>query len=417
MEAALQRVDRAGGTAAKRPGRAALGSAAKSSTTSPSPARAAPTGAAKRRERYAGLATASDWLAARATALAPGVPAGDMYRTCDCRHIRKERGVGVHYSALHQSAHYSGLVTCGSVWACPVCTAVIQERRRGELRQLIGWAYQQGFSPAMVTLTFPHCRFDRLDDLLERQAAAFRKFRSGNVWTLFKRRAGYAGLVRSLELTHGSNGWHPHTHEIWLIRRMGKAERADFLKFIRERWLKCCIAVGLVDPADDAKCRAFLRHAVDVRHEVKDSEYLAKQDSSRAWGVDREVVSGSSKAARAGGVHPHELLIRQGKGDRMRYLEYVDAMKGRRQLYWSPGLKKACGVEDKSDEVLADESREPAEQLGVLSADEWSIIRAKGKRAHVLEAAEAGGWDGVIRYIITLGCDPYGMRDPDPPPE
>lgn len=418
MDAVAQRVDRAGGAAARGPSGPTLGSTAKSSTTCTSPAGTAPTAAAKRRERYVGLSTASEWLSARALALAPGREAGDMYRTCDCRYIRKERTVGIQYSAAHQGAHYSGLVTCGSVWACPVCTAVIQERRRGELRQLIEWAYHQGMAPAMITFTFPHVRFDRLDGLLDRQAQAFRKLRAGNVWTLFKRRSGFRGLVRSLELTHGRNGWHPHTHEIWLLQYMTEDERREFLVFLRERWLKCCIDAGLVDPADAAQRAAFMLHSVDVKFEVKDSEYLAKQDSSRAWGADREVVSGSGKKARAaGGVHPHEFLIRQAKGDRARFMEYVDAMKGRRQLYWSPRLKKACGVQDIKDEVLAQESREPAEQLGELSADDWAIIRSKGKRAEVLEVAETGNWDLVMRYIISIGCDPYGMRDPDPPPE
>ncbi len=414
MDAATQRDKRTGGTAARAPQGRPLGNTAKSSTTCAS-ARTVPTAAEKRAQRYEALSTARSWLSVRAHSLAPVREAGDLYRTCDCRYVRKDRRVGVQYSAQHQGAHYSGLVTCGSVWACPVCTAVIQQRRRGELTQLIDWAYKkQGLAPAMVTLTFPHCRFDRLDDLLERQAAAFKKLRSGNVWTLFKRRSGFRGLVRSLELTHGRHGWHPHTHELWLIRRMDEDERREFLVFLRERWLKCCIEAGLVDPADDAQRAAFMLHSVDVRFEVNDSDYLAKQDSSRAWGVDREIVSGAGKKARvAGGVHPHEFLIRRDRGDRQRFLEYVDAMKGKRQLYWSPGLKKACGVDDLDDETVADESREPAELLGELSADDWSIIRAKNKRAQVLEVAETGNWDLVMRYIISIGCDPYGMRDQD----
>lgn len=420
MDAAIQgAAKRTGGIAARAPQGRPLGNTAKSSTTCAS-ARTVPTAAEKRAQRYEALSTARSWLSLRAHALAPNKLAGDVYRTCDCRYARRERRVGVQYSAAHQGAHYSGLVTCGSVWACPVCTAVIQNRRRVELTTLIDWAYKQGLTPAMVTLTFPHARFDRLDDLMGRQAAAFAKFRAGNVWTLFKRRSGFKGLVRSLELTHGRHGWHPHTHELWLIRRMDEDEQRAFLVFLRERWLKCCQEVGLVDPANDAQRAAFMLHAVDVRFEVNDSDYLAKQDSSRAWGVDREVVAGANKKARvAGGVHPHEFLIRQEKGDRARFLEYVDAMKGRAQLYWSPGLKDACGLKDVKDEVLADESREPAELLGELSADDWSIIRSKGKRAQVLEVAETGNWDLVMRYIISIGCDPYGMRDPsaDPPPD
>lgn len=36
----------------------------------------------------------------------------------------------------------------------------------------------------------------------------FKKFKDG---------IGYEGLVRGLELTYGSNGWHPHTHELWVL--------------------------------------------------------------------------------------------------------------------------------------------------------------------------------------------------------
>ena len=35
-------------------------------------------------------------------------------------------------------------------------------------------------------------------------------------------RQGFKGLIRSLEVTHGANGWHPHTHELWFLK--GSAE-------------------------------------------------------------------------------------------------------------------------------------------------------------------------------------------------
>lgn len=386
-----------------------LGNTAKSSSPHPT-AREKQQG--KRAERYEALSFARFVLGKYAKVIDPKREPGDLYRTHDCRYVRRARMVGVHYSAAHQSAHYSNLATCGSVWACPVCCAVVQQRRRSELAQLITWAYANDYRPCMVTFTFPHKAFNSLQDLKERQRAAFTRLRGGKAWDKFKKRCGFGGLVRSLEVTHGDNGWHPHTHEIWLIRHLTPTAQADFMADLKERWKKVCIAAGLLDASNQSQVFAFDLHAVDVRFGVNDSDYLAKQDSSRAWGADREVATASSKSGRAKGVHPHEFLIRRRKGDAALYLEYVNGMAGSRQLFWSHGLKDLVGVEDVTDEVLADESLTPSDLLGDLSADEWAVIRKKRLRAQLLDVAESGDWQKVRLFLSRrAGISPYG-----PPP-
>ncbi|MNO60492.1 Replication protein [compost metagenome] len=360
---------------------------------------------AKRAGRYSALSTAREWMFRRAQLVDREKNPGDIYRTHDCKWARRKEHVDVFFDALHQGAHYGGLATCGSVWACPVCAAKVQQRRREELTQLVSWTYDQELEPVMVTLTFPHTRFDSLGDLLSKQRQAFERLRSGKVWQKFKQKYGYTGLVRSLELTHGRNGWHPHTHELWIIRPLQPSERAAFHDFIRERWAKVCAKVGLLDMADAEQLRAFFSHSVDVRYQVNDSDYLAKQDSSRAWGVDRELASASSKSGRRSGVHPHEFLVRQAPGDYDLFLEYVDSMKGARQLFWSRGLKDLVGVIDQSDEELSEESQEHADLLGLLTAEQWRFVRGNDARAELLDAAETGGWAAVLALLASLGCE------------
>lgn len=361
----------------------------------------------KRAERYEALAYARFVLGRYAKLKDPRREPGDVYRTHDCRYVRRARTVGVHFSAAHQSAHYSNLATCGSVWACPLCCAVVQQRRRVELSQLITWAYANDYRPCMVTFTFPHKSFNTLEDLKDRQRDAFVRLRRGSPWERFKKRCGFGGLVRSLEVTHGDNGWHPHTHEIWLIRHLSPTAQADFLGDLKDRWKKVCIAAGLLDPDNVSQVFAFDLHAVDVRFGVNDSDYLAKQDSSRAWGADREIASASSKSGRGKGVHPHEFLIRRRKGDALLYLEYVNGMAGSRQLFWSHGLKGLVGVEDVTDEILADESLTPSDMLGDLSADEWAMVRYKRLRAQLLTVAETGDWLKVQTFLVrVVGISP-----------
>lgn len=365
---------------------------------------------AARAERYQALAQARSWMGRRVNVFKPEEQfPGNVYRTFDCRHVRTAHFVGLHYRPEYFQAHYRGIATCGSVWACPVCASVIQERRRLELEHLVQWADDNGLQAIMVTFTFPHTGFDTLTELLDRQADAFLRFRRGSPFTRLKQSLGFEGLVRSLEVTHGlRNGWHPHTHELWLVdASVGQACRARLV----ELWERACIAAGLLDPADQAKVEAFRLHSVDVRLNASSGDYLAKQDSSRKWGITHEVAKATSKAGKAKGCHPHEFLVRKAPGDEARYFEYLEAMKGRRQLFWSPGLKGRCGLDDVDDQVIAEEASDEADLLGNLVQDEWDFIRSKRVVAQVLDAAEVGGWELVMRYLKRLG---YRDR---PPPE
>lgn len=389
------------GQAATKAPTGSLGNNAKSSS---------PQQRAKRAERYAALSTARSWLGRVAAKIDPERSPGQVYRTHDCRFARRSEFVKVLFNAKHQSAHYGNLATCGSVWACPLCCALIQQRRRPEVAQLVEWSYSQGYEPQMITLTFPHTKFDSLGDLLSKQREAFRRLRSGKVWQEFKNRYQFQGLVRSLELTHGVNGWHPHTHELWITRPLTKAERGQFHAFILERWVKACAAVGLLDQSDSVQSHAFRLRSVDVRFQATSSEYLVKQDKGRAWGVDREMATSSSKAGKAAGCHPHQFLVRQAKGDFDLYLEYVNAMKGARQLFWSPGLKDRVGVEEVADELLAEREDEKADCLGLLTAQQWRFVRGNDARAELLDVAEAMGWPGVVSLLRSLGCELLAYR-------
>lgn len=376
-----------------------LGITAKSS---PPPTREMGASAA-RAEKYGALHQARIWIGRRVNAMHPEVQyPGEIFRTFDCRNVRTSCMVEVRHTT-GMAANYRNLATCGSVWACPVCASRIQERRRLELEHLVEWAADQGLQAIMVTFTFPHTGFDSLGDLLARQADAFKRFRRGSPFARLKASIGFQGLVRSLEVTHGlTNGWHPHTHELWLVSpAVGQEIRARLV----ELWERACIAAGLLDPADQSKVYAFRQHSVDVRLNASSGDYLAKQDSSRKWGITHEVAKATSKAGKAKGVHPHEFLVRMAKGDEARYFEYLEAMKGKRQLFWSPGLKDRCGLDEVSDDDLA-LGGDDADLLGNLNQDEWDFIRAKRLAALVLDAAEIGGFDLILRFLKRRGYKP-----------
>lgn len=360
---------------------------------------------AARAERYALLSTARKVLSAEG--LRQGLVYGhDFHRTAKCRFIRcGGPNVEVHREKQTGGAFYVNLTACGSVWTCPVCTALIQERRRQEIEQAVEWSYAQGLQPMLVTLTFPHRSWHKLADLLDQQADALRRLRAGAPWTRWKTRAGYRGLIRALELTHGVNGWHPHTHELWFVGAHVNA--SDARAQILARWESACAAAGLLDLGDAAQLKAFREHAVDTKGWCSASDYLAKQDDSRHWGVDREVAKASSKSGKKSGLHPFGLLALARDGDARAaalYVEYAETMRAKksRQHYWSPGLKDEVGVNERSDEELAGESRAKADILGRLDDEDWKTVRDANARAQVLDAAELGGWPAVRALVDSL---------------
>lgn len=317
--------------------------------------------------------------------------------------------VNVFKSQEYNSAFYGNLVICGNVWACPVCAAKIQERRRGEIAQAIEWAYSSGLTASMITLTIPHTITDRLKPLLERQAEALRRMRSGRRFQRFKERYGYQGLIRSLELTRGQNGWHPHTHELWFTDHLSELDQIEMKREILAMWENACVRHGILDPTDQKRVSAFRQHSVDIRFNADSSDYLAKQDDSRNWGVDREMSKGSSKTK---GTHPFGILAKCDKREnKVLWLEYTDAIKGKRQLYWSRGLKDLVGLDEKDDSELAEESREKADLLGLLSANDWKLITSSSSQSAVLDAAENQGWEGIVVLLARL------RRGGEPDPE
>jgi len=388
-----------------------LGTTAKSSSPPPDRTKAR----ASRALKYQALSHAAHILRKRARRLDPSAYPGDRYRTCDCRHHRHS-DVEVMRSLEHGSAFYAGLVTCGSVWACPVCASRIQERRRLEIEHAIDWAKAEGLTPVLVTFTFPHHKWNSLRDLISQQREAFKILRRGRAWMKVKP-AG--GLIRSLEVTHGeANGWHPHTHELWFCDPANIPDHPTLVPL----WESACRRSGLLsyrpdDPRTGYLYASFLCNSIVIQDTDRAvSDYLAKQDDdANTWGPSHEIAKATSKEGRAKGVHPHRFLTRKAPGDEALFLEYVDAMKGARQLFWSPGLKARCGLLDQTDEQLAEESRDNADCLAHLTDDQWQVVRGNDARAELLDAAESGGLPAVRALLASLGAPVPSVGYPSAP--
>jgi hypothetical protein len=318
-------------------------------------------------------------------------------RTAHClRNRQKGKDIQVWRSVEHNTASYKGLQTCGSVWACPVCSAKISERRRVELQSAIALHQAAGGQVLLATFTNPHYLGDNLGEVLAGQAKALAYLNSGRAAVQLFSDMGCVGQVRALEVTHGrlravNNGWHPHYHVLLFVR--SALDLVAFRERLFARWVAACIKSGLKAPS--------LEHGVRLDDGSKAAAYASK------WGLESEMTKGHTKKANHGET-PFDLLRAYlEKGDKHAsslFLEFAETFKGKRQLHWSKGLKKRFGIGDATDEELAEKQEDQAALLGTITVEQWRrILRFEG-RAIVLQLA-VEGWEAVALYLNSISTE------------
>lgn len=326
------------------------------------------------------------------------------HRVANC--LRSRQGgkqVQVLMSRKHKSASYSGLQTCGSVWVCAVCAAKIVERRRVEIAQAKAAHEALGGFLLLLTLTCPHYMRDNLAQLLANQAKALKFFNQDFSARKVFKEMGCIGQIRALETTHGrlsdqNNGWHPHYHVLLFAGLEGvsvtpdEAQRKDWAARLYLRWAACCERAGLGTPSYE--------HGLKLDNGEKADKYVAK------WGLEDEMTKGHTKTA-INGETPFDLLralLDDENDDQAKalFIEFAEAFHGKRQLYWSTGLKKRYGIGEASDEELAAKAEDNAYLLGTITTEQWrDVLRAEAV-CLVLQLAEGGGWDAVSLYLDSI---------------
>lgn len=247
-------------------------------------------------------------------------------------------------------ASYQGLMTCGSVWSCPRCSAVIAHTRSAEIAPAVRECYRLGGKVYLLTLTMRHTSKDRLAQLWDGLSAGWRSAFGTRKWTgqrartvmragkptLVAARVGdaelfdIAGMTRVVEATYGGptrggNGWHLHIHAlVFTASGMESALRPElplwcdgldrewfarntFAARIHERWSNGLRKAGFRSPGSVA---------VDVRDVAADGadyigRYLSKATCDAATKMGFEIAGGQvEKSARTQRNRtPFEILV------------------------------------------------------------------------------------------------------------
>ncbi|HDR6313188.1 TPA: protein rep, partial [Bacillus cereus] len=288
-------------------------------------------------------------------------------------------------------AFFSGLMVCGSVWTCPVCAAKISERRRNELKTAFDLHKKDGGYIALLTLTFSHKKFDRLEDILSAFAKATKKFMSGKSYQNIRDEMGLIGRVRALEVTYGVNGFHPHAHIALFYTQRTDLEYME--KKMYDLWEKAC---------DKFDLKVNSKYGLKLENGRNSDEYIAKHGR---WGLDQELSKAHIKKPKDGSLQPFDFLKNYLATEDEKYLilfrEYAEHFKGKRQLQWSRGLKKRFTLEEKTDDELAKEKTEEADLLGLIDYDVWKKILKNNHRSYFLDLCEKNDFEEALNIVTS----------------
>lgn len=302
------------------------------------------------------------------------------------------------------AVHTKGVKRCASPWACPVCAPTIAERRAQEIdKEITDW-WAGGGTCLMVTATLSHKHGDDLDGLLELLQAAWsrtwrweaphestRKGQEGTITNAQRvRPKWYGGQIRTVEVTHGVNGWHPHIHAV--VFTVGDV--AEAVAKLGVRW---------VDSVGKLGGSCSLPVAWDVRAITTSADvagYVTKVENG--WSAGKEIAKADQKRH---GVTPWMLLEQAVAGDlkaKALFKVYERATRGRRRIVASPGF--ALVEDSEAAEAVLDA---PLAAIVQVRAREWrQLLRSRRAAALLsdvgdLAAGRLAVWVWPASWLVT----------------
>jgi len=275
-------------------------------------------------------------------------------RFTHARVLNCQKTIGrVEFQRSGDVARLSGVMACGSVWLCPVCS----QRIAFERCEMIKQASKSGFEMLLITATLQHKKSDGLQELLTGLKGALRKLKQGRWWLDFKERFGVEAYVSSYEINYGSNGWHPHSHILVFVSQV--IDINEFWERLKARYVKVVERVGQY---------ASIHHGLDVEQADENAgNYITK------WSLGSELTGQFAKSG-----YSFWDLVEVGRENLI--LEYAQATRGLKSLTWSHGAKELLGVKDFEVQKPKD-----WETVASVSAAIWKVIKSQALQGVCLE--------------------------------
>lgn len=307
-----------------------------------------------------------------------------LERVTNClkKRIDKNKNRTVMLNEVRKKMHYGNVQRCGSIWICPVCAKKITEHRRDELQRGLSIWRSKGNYAYLMSLTFSHQQFQSLTFLFEGQRKALKIFYQITRVQDILKGLGVQFKIKSLEVTYGKNGWHPHNHILLLSTKyLGISAFVDAEQEFSKLWIKACLKAGLNAPS--------MEYGLDLRDGSYAEKYISK------WGLEQEMTKGHVKKGRNGGHTPFDILQMSITDQKLHnketsklWQEFGVSSKRKRQLEWGRGLKKYLGLDEIQDQEIVDETEKQSIQVYDVPALLFYLLNKYQKRHVFIQCLE-----------------------------
>ncbi len=313
-----------------------------------------------------------------------------------CRRKRFVRGEVAITVSTDGTASYLGTVSCNRRSGCEHCGPRLLAQDAELVEALVrDHGYER---TVMATFTVRHWPGLPLKPLRRGLANAFRNMQQHRHWRE-RDCLRDVQLVRSLEVTDGPHGWHPHLHVLLLLEaELSDEAFASLETMLAKLWSDTVARTRTLGRAH----RPTLSRGVVVSRCYR-ADYLTK------LGLE---VADAAQAKRARNVtgrtywQRRSEWIANGKHvddqDATRIREYLDGMLGARVVTWGDGLKARA-------KLLAPKSVVVERERATLHAEEFDAVRdlrtddgrdARVAMLRVAELAEPGHVDAAVRAFV-----------------
>lgn len=297
--------------------------------------------------------------------------------------------------------YWSGVARCGSVWACPVCSAKIRQERTLEVEAGMQRWITGGNSVIFFTLTMPHDFGEPCGALMDTISQAFSSVFSGRPYKRDRDRFGILHSFRAWDATHGGNGWHPHIHGALFVKGcLDQTQLQELEESVFTRWVGAVTSRGHRPPSR--------KHGIrfEEANRVQDlAGYLLKVRGEKTGSnLALELIRGDLKTGH--GRSPFEILQAFADtgdlADLELFREWVHATKGKQFTRWSDGARDALAVDELEDQNLVEKDVGGALMYGP-GPEEWhALTSTPGALCEALRIAEAGGTLAVATFVAAL---------------
>lgn len=315
--------------------------------------------------------------------------------------------------------HFAGLETCGRVWTCPVCGGKIRARRGEDIAEGVGMHLARGGGALFLTATLPHDQGDALALTLDLLVRGWKALWGGKAAAKWRKRLGILGNIKSIEITVGHNGWHPHIHAVIILEKpfdeLLDGRLAEWVPWLKAQWDRFLLREGW-RPAHHLKGIDVLPVSADSAAQL--AAYVTKiQDGNGGKDLGNEMARADLKRGRKESRTPLEVLrdfLTWGDAaDLALWLEYEQATAGKSAIRWSKGLRALLlpnSVELTDEEIAAEEVG--GDVIGHIKSRTWyRVCETPGAEAAIRAAIGHGGMEAVIKVLLSYRLGRYLDED------